>query len=67
MGPCFWSWYAFGVPDSIYNGASKLVGFIAIESAGKCVGSTADPASRQHVDSTASGSKCISTAVNRSN
>ena len=55
------------VLDSIYYGASKLVSFTAFELEGKCIGSTADPASRQHVGSTASGSKCISTAVNRSN
>ena len=54
MGPYFSSWYASGVPDSIYSRASKLIGFTAGESAGKCVGSTADPASRQHVGSTAS-------------
>ena len=54
------------VLDSIYYGASKLVSFTAIESVSKCVGSTADSASRQHVGSIASGSKCISTAINGS-
>ena len=40
---------------SIYTGASKLVGFTAVGSANKCVGSIAD------------GSKCISTIANGSN
>jgi len=45
-------------------GASKLVGFAAGESADNCVGSTADPASRQYGGSTASGSNFISTIGN---
>jgi hypothetical protein len=67
MEPYFWSWYASKVLDSVYSGASKLIDFIAVELASKCVGSTAGSASGQYIGSTASGSECISTAVNRSN
>ena len=52
MGSYYWLWYASRVLYSIYKGASKLVGFTAVESTSKCVGSTADPAKRQHVSST---------------
>ena len=61
MGPCFWSLYASGVLYSIYNGASKLVGFTAGDPANKCIGFAADSAARRYIGFTADGAERMAT------
>ena len=66
MGSYYWIWYASRIHDSIFNRATKYVGFSANESPSQCVGSIADPASRYRTGFTAVGYTCISAFASKS-
>jgi hypothetical protein len=62
----YWTWYASGIHDSISIKAAKYIGFSVDEPARKCVGSTADSASRHRTSVTTSGYTCINAFASKS-